>query len=106
MARKAPTILLRVEERKALQSIVRKSSSEQRMVLRAKIVLLASQGFRNDEIMKPLEVSKPVVIKWRGGFGQDRWKGLQAVPRPGRPRVYGPEVRIKVAAEACWSSTI
>jgi putative transposase len=101
MARKAPTILLTVEEKKAILSVIRKSSSEQRMVLRAKIVLLASQGFRNDEIMNQLKVSKPVVIKWRGRFAKDRLKGLQDAPRPGKPRVYGPEVRIKVAAEAC-----
>ena len=61
MTRKGPTILLTMGERKALQSIVRKSSPEQRTVLRAEIALLASQGLRNDKIMKQLEVSKRVV---------------------------------------------
>jgi len=99
MARKE--IQLTADERKALENIVKKSTSEQRMVLRAQIIQLAAEGHRNKDIMKILDVSKPVVVKWRKRFAQDRLEGLNDAPRSGKPRVYGPEVRIKVAAEAC-----
>lgn len=101
MARKAVEIQLTEKEHRELKSIVRKDTSEQRMVLRAQIILLAAEGLRNDKIMEKLDVSKPVVVKWRSRFAQDRLEGLKDAPRPGKPRVYGPEVRIKVAAEAC-----
>lgn len=101
MARKAIEIQLTADERKALENIVKKSTSEQRMVLRAQIIQLAAEGHRNKDIMKILDVSKPVVVKWRKRFAQDRLEGLNDAPRSGKPRVYGPEVRIKVAAEAC-----
>lgn len=103
MARKATEIQLKGKERKVLEDIAKKSTSEQRMVLRAQIILLAGKGYRNNEIMKVLGVSKPVVIKWRKRFAQDGLEGLNDAPRPGKPRVYGPEVRIKIAAEACKS---
>lgn len=101
MARRAPEIRLTANERRALQDIVHKDTSEQRMVLRAKIILLAAEGRRNEKIMQILDVSKPVVVKWRSRFAQDRLEGLNDAPRPGKPRIYGPEVRIRIAATAC-----
>ena len=92
MARKAPEIKLTEDEYNRLKVIVTKSISEQRMVLRARIILLAGQGYRNDQIMEKLAVSKPVVVKWRRRFFQHRLEGLKDAPRPGKPRIYGPEV--------------
>ena len=101
MAQKAIEIQLTADEHKALEDIVKKSTSEQRAVLRAQIILFAAEGRRNKEIMEILNVSKPVVVKWRKRFAVRRLEGLNDAPRPGKPRIYGPEVRIKVAAEAC-----
>ena len=100
MARKATEIQLTEGERRELKNIVRRGTSQQRMVLRAQIILLAALGHRNDSIMKELKLSKPVVVKWRKRFAQQRIAGLQDAPRSGKPRVYGPEVRIRIAAEA------
>ena len=101
MARKAIEIQLTADECKSLEDIVKKSTSEQRTVLRAQIILLVAEGHSNKEVMEILDVSKPVVVKWRKRFAQDRLEGLNDAHRSGKPRVYGPEVRIKVAAEAC-----
>jgi transposase len=101
MARKAIVIQLTADERKALEDIVKKRTSEQRMVLRAQIILLAAEGHRNKEIMEILDVSKPVVVKWRKRFAQDRLDGLNDAPRPGKPRIYDAKTRIKIAAKAC-----
>lgn len=101
MARRAPEVSLIDEERRALELIVRSSTSAQRDVLRARIVLLASTGKRNDEIERALNVSKPVVVKWRSRFVQRRMEGLKDEPGRGRPRVYGAEIRHRIAAKAC-----
>ena len=53
------------QQRQTFQSMVRSPTSAQRDVLRARIVLLAAEGQRNDQIQQALGVSKPVVIKWR-----------------------------------------
>ena len=75
MARRAPTIELTSEERRALQTIVTSPSAAQRDVLRAGIVWLAAEGRRNEEIQKELEVSKPVVVKWRRRYTVHRLEG-------------------------------
>jgi transposase len=65
-----------------LESIPRSPSAAQRDALRARVVLLAAQGQRNEQIQQTLDVSKPVVIKWRRRFVVDRMGGL--VDQPGR----------------------
>jgi hypothetical protein len=84
MARKAPNIELNPEERKILDNLVRSPTSPQRDVLRARIVLLAGEGKRNQEIQTALGVSKPVVIKWRRRFATSRLQGLADEPGRGR----------------------
>lgn len=101
MARKATEVCLTKEERQELENIVRRSTSEQRMVLRGQIVLLAAEGYRNDKIMERLGVSKPVVVKWRKRFAEGRMAGLRDAPRSGKPRLHGADIRIQIAAEAC-----
>jgi len=49
-------------------------------VLRSKIILLAAQGFRTEEIAERLEVWPTTVSQWQ--------TGLQDEPRPGKPREY------------------
>src|SRR5207302_2434230 len=75
---------LRSDERTTLGSVVHSPSAALRDVLRARIVLLAAQGQRNEQIQQRLEVSKPVVIKWRRRFAAARLAGL--VDQPGRGR--------------------
>jgi len=89
------------EERQELERIVRADSSEQRAVLRARIILLADECRSTEEIMNVLGISKPVVVKWRSRFARDRLNGLRDAPGRGRPRVIGADVRLKIATEAC-----
>ena len=84
MSRRAPEIELSSEERTTLETIVGSPSAAQRDVLRARIVLLAAEGQRNEQIQAGLKVSKPVVIKWRGRYAAHRLAGL--VDQPGRGR--------------------
>jgi len=101
MTRRAPQILLTGEERESLEKIVRSPSSEQRAVIRARIILLAAEGLRNEQIQQELRVSKPVVVKWRGRFALGRMNGLADEAGRGRKRIYGVEMRHMIAATAC-----
>jgi putative transposase len=101
MARRAPHIELTSQERTSLESIIRSSSAAQRDVLRARIVLLAADGRRNEEIQVMLKISKPVVVKWRRRFVADRLTGLVDQPGRGRKRKYDVAVRHRIAAAAC-----
>lgn len=101
MARRAPRIELSAEERRTLESMVRAPSSPQRDVLRARIVLLAASEQRNEQIQAALQVSKPVVIKWRRRFAAQRLEGLRDQAGRGRKRKYNADTRHRIAATAC-----
>jgi transposase len=60
----------------------------QRDVLRARIVLLAAAGRRNEQIQEALQISKPVVVKWRRRSAFDRLAGLGDQAGRGRKRKY------------------
>ena len=53
-------------EREALERIVCKSTSEQRLVKRAQIILLCDAGLNNQHIAKQMGVSRDMVRNWRG----------------------------------------
>ena len=59
-------------------------------VIRAKIVLLASQGLSNYEIAARLDTRREIVSMWRKRFFEERLPGLDERPRPGRPRAFPP----------------
>jgi transposase len=101
MARHAPEIILIPEEKSKLTLRVRSQTASQRDVLRARIILLASEGKQNGEIQRELRVSKPVVIKWRGRFATRRMEGLIDESGRGRKRKYDAEIRHRIAATAC-----
>ena len=59
-------------------------------VVRAKMILLASQGLSNDEIARSLSSRREVVSMWRKRFFEERLPGLEELSRPGRPRAFPP----------------
>src|SRR6516165_5246465 len=64
------------EDRRELERIVRASSSEVRMVERARIVLCAAEGKTDEEIAGEVGCSLPTVVKWRGRYASDGIEGL------------------------------
>ena len=73
----AVAIELTDEERVVLEGWTRRRTSAQALALRARIVLMASEGlWSNGEIADALAVSRPTVTKWRGRFAQRRLEGL------------------------------
>jgi len=68
----------------------RKYTSSYFKVVRAKVILLAAQGLRNDQIADRLSLPRQIVSKWRKRFFQERLPGLEDLPRAGRPPVFSP----------------
>jgi transposase len=89
--RKSPyTIELTAEERAVLEQQARRYTLPYRDVIRAKVVLLAAQGYGNDEIAARLDSRREIVSKWRKRFFEERLAGLEERPRHGRPPVFPP----------------
>ena len=88
------------KRRRKLEQIVRASSSPQRLVLRARIVLLAADGMANAGIARSLGCSVAVVRTWRRRFAVHGIPGLFDKPRTGRPEVHRPSARLAVLAVA------
>ena len=85
--RVAPQFDLTESERKTLNRWARGRSTPARLVLRAKIVLLAARRLENQQVAAELQTSKPTVILWRKRFAESRLAGIEKdQTRPGRPR--------------------
>jgi transposase-like protein len=94
MPRQSPfRIDLGAEDRAVLEAVTRRYTSPYRDVIRAKIVLYAAQGLRNDEIALRLDTPRQVVSKWRRRFFEQGVAGLEELPRQGRPGVFSPRYR-------------
>lgn len=83
-------IILSPDEVLELSARVRKYTLPYFQVQRAKIVLLAAEGLKNDEIARRLDMPRKVVWLWRKRFFEKRLEGLDELPRPGRPRAFPP----------------
>ena len=83
------------ENRVELERIVRSGKTEQRIALRARIVLGAAEGKSNNALAKELKTSRPTVIDWRARFAEGGMAALYG-DRP-RGRSFKPLVRAKEA---------
>lgn len=74
------------DEREKLEAWARRARSEQRLALRARIVLGCAGGGANQDVAARLGVTGQTVCKWRERFRVKRLEGLADEPRPGAPR--------------------
>jgi transposase len=111
----ATAVRVNLKRRRKLDHIIDAGTSPQRLVLRAKIVLEAAAGHTNQAIARLLGVSVTTVRTWRDRFARRGIPGLFDKPRPGRPQVHGPSVRLAVVSlatstppegESVWSHTL
>jgi putative transposase len=110
MPKRATAVILSEKEQEGLLEITKGHRSEQQVVLRARIVLRAAQGFSNAHVARELGVNVDTVRLWR-----DRWVGLQGIdletlnlverlqdaPRPGVKPKFTSDQRSQMAALAC-----
>jgi hypothetical protein len=92
MSRRSPfRLILTPDEELKLKSLAAQYTSPYRDVIRARIVLYAAQGLRNDEIAAKLDTPRQIVSKWRKRFFEQRLLGLTEQPRGGRPARFSPQ---------------
>jgi transposase len=88
MIPKATVIRLDRKTRSELEGWLRASTTEQRMVRRARIVLLAADGWASRAIAREVGVMTGVVSVWRTRFAASGLDGLKDKPRPGAKPIY------------------
>ena len=98
MIPKAAEVRLTPEDRVVLEARLRAPTSEQRDVLRARIVLLADEGRSTRSIAKVVAVMPRTVSLWRGRYAREGLVGLAERPRPGPPAKYDAETAKRVLA--------
>lgn len=85
MARPPAPFSLTVNDQLELESWLRMSTLSQNLVQRARILLL-NEGQSPKVVAELLDVSRPIVFKWRSRYTEQGLKGLHDAPRSGQPR--------------------
>jgi transposase len=98
MSRSPAQVRLTPEEEVTLRGWTRKGTAEQRLVERAKIILLSHEGVTVEKIAEQLDTRPARVSKWRQRFVKDRLSALSDAPRSGKPRTYNDSTEGRVLA--------
>jgi transposase len=99
--RPAQPVALSAEGKTSLEALVRRNTSAQRDVFRARIALMASEGNSSEAIADALHTSIQTVSLWRGRVARFGVDGLKEQARPGRPRRIQESERLQVISLAC-----
>jgi transposase len=86
MARPAASFCLKPTDVETLQSWLCMGSLPQSLGQRARILLLLASGLTPKQVSDRLEISAPVVFKWRKRYQEAGLDGLSDLPRSGHPR--------------------
>ena len=99
MAYTSTVIRLSADERSVLEKNVRAAKTEQRLVFRSRIVLLAADGLGTNAIAAQVQTNPATVSKWRVRFSQMGLAGLADAPRSGAPGRYGEETERRILVQ-------
>lgn len=91
---------LTAAEAQAIKKLSHSRTEAARLVERAKIIWLASEGQTVPQIAHALGVGAKMVRLWLKRFTEQSVAGLQDAPRSGAPSHYPPEVRAQLIATA------
>jgi putative transposase len=103
-------VSLKADVQQELESLVRRHTTPQQIALRARIVLLASEGNNNQQIARLLDVGDEMVRYWRKHWIQIQDIALEELaladrfadaPRPGAPAKISAEAYCQIMAIAC-----
>jgi transposase len=103
------------QDRETLQTWTRATTTEQRLVTRARIILQLAAGSTNKQVAERLELRAATVSKWRGRFAKAGPAGLCDEPRSGKPPTYTRETEKRVlgmldtpppAGHAQWNGSL
>ena len=99
--RHATPVKLARKERQELQSLIRRTTAAQRDVTRARIALMAHEGYTSVAISQELGVSVQSVSQWRQRIARQGAQGIREAERSGRPPRITQETRLQLIALAC-----
>jgi transposase len=85
----AMKVRLRPGDRGVLEARLRAATTEQRQLLRIRIVLEAAEGHGTREIARELETTPTTVSLWRIRYAREGLDGLEDRQRSGTPPIYG-----------------
>jgi len=102
------------EMRERLKDLIRRYSTPQQVVVRARIILVAAEGKNHTQIAQELGISVDMARLWR-----NRWYSLAGIPldevsirerladgpRAGKPTTIRPEQVCRIVALACEAPT-
>jgi len=93
MPRTAKPLICSEEEIAELTKIINAHKSEQRLVRRAKMILMCAEGRAIKDIAAELGERPNTVITWRDRYSEQGAKGLADHKRTGKPVTYGDEFK-------------
>jgi Winged helix-turn helix len=82
----APKIQLSTKEKETLLRWMRSAKTEQRMVQRARVILLAASGMDGKQIALKMQTRAARISKWLRRFAKDGVAGLNDSARSGEKR--------------------
>jgi transposase len=86
MSRAAAPLAMSDEQRQVLEALSRSRSAAHRVVQRARVLLLASDGVSHSEISEVSGVSRPTVLAWRNQFSKEGLTGFGEVAKGRGPK--------------------
>ena len=96
----ASQVVLTSEQSAKLEAYARGRRTPARVVLRARIVLLAADGKQDLKIARLLSIVPRTAARWRSRFLRDGIAGLEHdAPRPGRTPSLSPDLVRRVIAK-------
>jgi hypothetical protein len=95
---------LSTEERDAIEKLAHSRTAAARLVERARIILLATQGYRVPAIAHQLQLTAITVRTWLKRFNAADLAALMDKPRSGRPATYTPQQVAEVIAHLTHAS--
>lgn len=107
---KPPPIALMDDERRELETLIRRHTTAQQVALRARMIVAAADGQNNSQIARALGVHVETVRQWRirwlalSGVGREDLpveERLTDAPRPGAPARITAEQVCQVIELAC-----
>jgi transposase len=81
-------VVLTSEDRATLRGWLAAGTSEQRLALRAAVIMGVAEGLSNAAVAARVGVRPATVSKWRGRFARTGLAGLADAPRSGKPAHY------------------
>jgi transposase len=95
---RVPPLEITPLQRAELERRLRAHTTTQRALRRARAVLLAADGVANRQIAMQVGIDEKGVATWRRRFAAEGLAGLEDRRRPGRPRIYDHDDRLKIVA--------